>query len=138
MDISGTVSCNKNSFKWNSWGEILTPYQGTEVLASYADQYYSGKAAAITRRLGKGTVTFIGVASKDGLLEHQLVRNVYEKAGVKIEDLPKGVFMEWRDGFYIAVNNTDNEFKLPVPVNAQILVGTNPLQTAHAMVWKSK
>ena len=65
--------------------------------------------------LGKGTVTFIGVASKDGLLERQIVRRVYEKAGVKIEDLPKGVFMEWRDGFFVAVNYTDNNFKIPVP-----------------------
>jgi len=137
-DIYGTVRFNKNDYKWNSWGEILTPHQGTEVLASYADQYYSGKAAAITRRLGKGSVTFIGVASKDGLLERQLVRNVYERAGVKIEDLPKGVFIEWRDGFYIAVNYTDKEFKLPVTSNAQILIGTNPLQTAHAIVWKSR
>jgi beta-galactosidase len=57
---------------------------------------------------------------------------------VKIEDLPKGVYLEWRDGFYIAVNYTDKEFKLPVPENAEILVGTNPLQTAHALIWKSK
>ena len=138
IDIYGTVNYEKTSYKWNSWGEILAPYKGTETLASYADQYYSGKAAAITRRLGKGTVTFIGVASKDGLLERQLVRNIYERAGVKIEDLPKGVFMEWRDGFNIAVNYTDKEFKFRIPENAEILVGTNPLQTAHSLVWKLK
>jgi beta-galactosidase len=137
-DIYGNVNYNKTNYQWNSWGEILTPHQGTEIMATYADQYYSGKAAAVTRHLGKGTVTFIGVASKDGLLERQLVQNVYERAGVKIEDLPKGVYLEWRDGFYIAVNYTDKEFKLPVPENAEILVGTNPLQTAHALIWKSK
>jgi beta-galactosidase len=136
--VYGSVNYNNTNYKWNSWGEILTPYQGTEILASYADQYYSGKTAAVTRHLGKGTVTFIGVASKDGLLERQLLRNVYERAGVKIEDLPNGVFMEWRDGFNIAVNYTDKEFKLPVPANAEILVGTNPLQTAHSLVWKLK
>jgi beta-galactosidase len=137
-DIYGTVRSNNKDYKWNTWGEILTLHKGTEVLASYSDQFYAGKAAAVTRNLGKGTVTFIGVASKDGLLESQLVRDVYERAGVKIEDLPKGVFMEWRDGFYVAVNYTDKEFKLPVPANADILIGRNPIQTAHAIVWKLK
>ena len=137
-DIYGTVRSNNKDYKWNTWGEILTLHKGTEVLASYSDQFYAGKAAAVTRNLGKGTVTFIGVASKDGLLESQLVRDVYERAGVKIEDLPKGVFMEWRDGFYVAVNYTDKEFKLPVPANADILTGRNPVQTARAIVWKLK
>ena len=135
-DSYGTVRYNNNDYKWNIWGEILTPYAGSDVLAFYSDQYYSGKAAAVTRHLGKGTVTFVGVASKDGLLERQLVRDVYQRAGVKIEDLPKGVFMEWRNGFYVAVNYTDQAFRFPLPGNAEILAGTNPLQTARALVWK--
>lgn len=137
-DINGTITHNKKEYKWNTWGEILSPYPGTEVLASYSDQYYAGKAAAITRHLGRGTVTFIGVASKDGMLEREFVRNVYERAGVKIEDLPLGVFMEWRDGFSVAVNYTDKDFKLTLPPNAEVLIGNNPLQTAHVIVWKSR
>jgi len=137
-DMYGTVKSNNINYQWNTWGEVLTPHNGTEVLATYADQYYAGKAAAVTRRLGKGSVTFIGVASKDGLLERQLVRDVYERAGVMIVDLPKGVFMEWRDGFFVAVNYTDQNFRIPVPANGHILVGSNPLKTAQAIVWTLK
>ena len=106
------------------------------MLTRYNDQFYKGKAAVTTRQLGKGTVTYIGVASDNGLLERQIVRKVYERAGVKIEDLPKGVYIEWRDGFFVAVNYTDRDFKLPVPVNAKILIGSNPVQSAEAIVWK--
>lgn len=137
-DNCGIIRYNKKDYEWNTWAEILTPYPGTEVLASYSDQFYSGKASAVSRNVGKGKVTFIGVASKDGLLELQIVRDVYERAGVKIEDLPKGVLMEWRDGFYVAVNYTDKDFKLPVAENADILIGKNPLQSARTIVWKSK
>ncbi len=137
-DSYGTVRYENADHKWNIWGEILSPHEDTEVLATYTDQYYSGKAAVTTHRLGKGTVTFIGVATNDGSLERQIVREVYERAGVKIEDLPKGVFIEWRDGFYVAVNYTDNDFKLPVPSTDDILIGTNPLKPASAIVWKKK
>ncbi|MEI6050667.1 MAG: beta-galactosidase, partial [Bacteroidota bacterium] len=134
--IYGTVRFNNIYYKWNIWSEILSPYQDTEVLTRYNDQFYKGKAAVTTRQLGKGTVTYIGVASDNGLLERQIVRKVYERAGVKIEDLPKGVYIEWRDGFFVAVNYTDRDFKLPVPVNAKILIGSNPVQSAEAIVWK--
>jgi beta-galactosidase len=137
-DKYGTVRYDNADYKWNAWGEILSPDENTYVLATYTDQYYAGKAAVTTRLLGKGTITFIGVATNDGLLERQIVREIYERAGVKIEDLPKGVFMEWRDGFYVAVNYTDKEFKLTVPANADILIGRNPVQTARAIVWKLK
>lgn len=134
-DMPGTVRAGNANYQWNTWGEILTPHTGTEILATYADQYYAGKAAAVTHRVGKGSVTFIGVASKDGLLERELVRNVYKKAGVVIEDLPKGVFEEWRDGFFVAVNYTDHEYRYSVPDNARILVGGPLLKTAEVCVW---
>ena len=137
-DGYGTVRAMNADFPWNIWAEILTPHPGTEVLATYSDQYYAGKAAAVTRRAGKGSVTFVGVATKDGLLERELIRNVYKRAGVMIENMPKGVFMEWRDGFFVAVNYTDQDFLIPLPANARILLGNNPLKTAQTMVWTEK
>jgi len=136
-EITGTVSAGGMNFQWNTWGEVLSPLGGTEVLATYTDQYYAGKAAATTRRMGRGTVTFIGVATEDGMLERQLVRRVYEQAGVKIEDFPGGIYMEWRDGFFVAVNYSDNPIRIPVNTGAEILVGKNPLQPAQALIWKA-
>ncbi|SCY79358.1 beta-galactosidase [Flavobacterium anhuiense] len=135
-DVNGTINAGNNTYKWNVWADVLNPKQGTEVLASYADQFYKGKAAAITRKLGKGTVTYIGAESKDGNLERQLVRTVYERAKVAIEDLPKGVYVEWRDGFYVGVNYTNETINLPIPAGSKILVGKNPLEPAQAVIWK--
>lgn len=137
-DITGNVKAKNTKFQWNTWSEVLSPHPGTEVLATYADQYYAGKAAVTTRHLGKGTVTFVGVASIGGQLERQIIRDVYERAGVDIEDLPKGIYMEWRDGFFVAVNYTDQEYRLSLPANVRILIGSNPLKPAQAIVWKLK
>ncbi len=135
-DVNGAINAGNNTYKWNVWADVLNPKQGTEVLASYADQFYKGKAAAITRKLGKGTVTYIGAESKDGNLERQIVRTVYERAKVAIEDFPKGVYVEWRDGFYVGVNYTNESINLPIPAGSKILVGKNPLEPAQAVIWK--
>jgi beta-galactosidase len=135
-DNTGTIKYDNVDYKWNIWGEILLPHNNTEVLAMYTDQYYAGKAAATTRMLGKGTVTFIGAATQDGSLERQIVRDIYKRGNVTIEDLPKGVYIEWRDGFFVAVNYTDKDFKLPVPPGGNILIGSDTLKSAHATVWK--
>jgi beta-galactosidase len=137
-ETKGVVTAANSKYSWNIWADVLSPYAGTGVLAEFSDQFYKGKAAAVTRRLGKGTVTYIGVATEDGSFERQVVRSVYERAGVKIEDLPKGIFMEWRDGFYVAVNYTDYPFKLPLDDKCRILTGSNPLNTSNATVWVKK
>jgi len=137
-ESKGVIKSGNDSFSWNIWADILSPYPGTEVLAVYADQFYSGKAAAVTRHVGKGTVTYIAAATTDGSFERKIVREIYEKAGVKIEDLPKGVYIEWRDGFYVAVNYTDQEFYLPVGKQSRIILGSNPLKSASATVWQTE
>jgi beta-galactosidase len=135
-DDSGKITTKDNNYTWNCWSDILSPEPETEVLASYADQYYAGKAAATTRKLGKGTVTYVGAYSTDGRFEREMVRQVYRNAGIEIEDLPKGFYVEWRDGFWVAVNYTGQAFKFRIPENSQILIGKNPLQAAEALVWK--
>ncbi|OCB74802.1 beta-galactosidase [Flavobacterium crassostreae] len=135
-DVEGTVKAANTLFKWNTWADVLSPKKGTEILATYEDQFYKGKAAAITRKLGKGTVTYIGVESTDGSLEKQLVREVYSRANVAIENLPKGVLVEWRDGFYVAVNYSNEPVTIAMPKASKILVGQNPLQPAQALIWK--
>lgn len=136
-ESKGLIKAGNNDFYWNIWADILSPYPGTEVLAVYADQFYFGKAAAVTRRLGKGTVTYIAAATSDGSFERKIVRSVYEKAGVKIEDLPKGIFLEWRDGFFVTVNYTDNEYYLPLDKHSKIITGSNPVQPACVAVWQT-
>jgi beta-galactosidase len=132
----GWIKMGTQKFEWDIWSEILNPFPGTETLAVYDNQFYTGKSAVITRKLGKGSVTYIGVVSNDGELEKQIIRKIYQKANVAIENLPKGVFVEWRDGFYVAVNYAQPVVQIPLPPNSKILVGTQPLQQGQALVWK--
>lgn len=135
-DGQAAVRAGSTDFAWNVWGDVLSPEAGTEMLATYADQFYAGQAAAVTRRLGKGTVTYIGVESKDGLLERELVRDVYRRAGVAIENLPRGIYLEWRDGFFVAVNYSGESVNLPIPATAKILIGAPPLTPGQCVVWQ--
>jgi len=135
-DGHGEVGADNRRYPWHVWADVLKPADGTEVLAAYADQFYAGKAAAVTRKLGKGSVTYIGVESDDGLLERDLVRGVYRRAGVAIEDLPKGVYLEWRDGFWVAVNYANEPASLPLPAKATVLVGTPPLKPGACLIWR--
>jgi beta-galactosidase len=132
----GTVSANGKTYAWHRWADILSPRPGTEVLATYANRYYAGKAAATTRQLGKGTVTMIGVSTDDGTLERQIVRSVYQRAGVPIEDLPAGVYLDWRGGFYFMVNYNPQPFSPTLPAAARIVRGQTPLAPAHTLIWK--
>ncbi len=130
------VKCGDKSFEWNVWGEFLTPDKGTETLAIYADQYYAGTSAAITRKLGKGTVTYIGVWTDKSLMERSILQTVYRRAGAKIFDLPNYAFVEWRDGFWVGVNYTSNSVTLPITDKSIILIGNKEIKPGEVAVWK--
>lgn len=133
---SAQVTAGGKTHEWHRWADILSPRPGTQVLATYADHYYAGKAAATTRKLGKGTVTMIGVSTDDGELEREIVRSVYQRAGVAIEDLPKGVFIDWRGGFHFMVNYNPQPFSPVLPASAKIVHGQTPLAPAQTLIWK--
>ena len=134
--MKAKISFNGNSFIWNIWADILEPNAGTETWATYSDQFYAGKAAVVHRKLGKGTVTFIGVDSNDANFEKEVLKKVYETAGIGIQELPEGVILNWRDGFFIANNYSSSNVTLEIPANANILVGTKDLTPAGVLVWK--
>ena len=134
--MKAKISFNGNSFIWNIWADILEPNAGTESWATYSDQFYAGKAAVVHRKLGKGTVTFIGVDSNDANFEKEVLKKVYETAGIGIQELPEGVILNWRDGFFIANNYSSSNVTLEIPANANILVGTKDLTPAGVLVWK--
>jgi beta-galactosidase len=134
--VTAQVEAAGSRYAWHRWGDLLAPNPGTEVLATYADRWYAGRAAATTRRLGRGTVTMIGVWTDDGQLERSLVREVYRRAGIVVEDLPPGVFLEWRDGLWVVVNYNPSPVTVALPPDARILHGQNPVAPAGALVWK--
>jgi beta-galactosidase len=131
----GKVKVGEQFHDWTSWGEILEPNEGTFALARYANQYYSRGVAAVTRKLGRGSVTYIGVDSTDGQLEAQLVREVFQRAGVRVGQYADGFLVDWRDGFWVATNFTDKSQTALVPPGTSILIGTRDVPPGGVTVW---
>ena len=132
----GEVSRNGEVYQWNVWADVLKPLAGTESLAQYSNQFYAGHSAATYRRVGKGSVTYVGVQTRDGRLEREVLREVYKRAGLQTADYPAGVYVDWRDGFWVAVNYSSRPADIPVPKGAEILYGSQPLKSADVLVWK--
>ncbi len=121
--------------RWRTWADVLTPAAGTETWATYANQYYAGKAAVTSRTLGKGRVVYVGVDSDDGAVEREVVRRVFRAAGIGIEDYPEGIKVEWRDGFAVAVNYASAPYDIGLPPGAKVVVGDPKLGPAGVCVW---
>ncbi|HXR47707.1 MAG TPA: beta-galactosidase [Candidatus Limnocylindrales bacterium] len=132
----GKVQAGQQTYDWATWAEVLEPQSGTTALAHYIDQYYAGGVAAVTRSLGKGTVTYIGVDSQTGELEAQLIRGVFQRAKVPVENFANGFLVDWRDGFWVATNFTEKGQRVPIPKNAKVLIGSADVPTAGVTVWQ--
>ena len=124
------------AFQWSSWGEVLAPDPGTATLANYNDQFYANSAAAVTRKLGKGTVTYIGVDSLNGDLEAALMRTVYQRGRGGAEVCGGILAVDWkRYGFWVATNFTDKGQTIPAAADAKILIGSRVIGPAGVAVW---
>lgn len=137
-DGNGQVSIDGALYPWNAWADVLRPLAGTESLAEYSNQFYAGQSAATWRRLGKGSVTYIGVHTKDARLERELLRRVYQRAGISTESYPEGVYVDWRNGFWVGVNYSSRPAEIPAARGAEILLGKLPLQPADVLLWKER
>ncbi len=131
-----SVVMDTRKYAWKTWGEIIKPRTETKVLGTYQGDFYAGKPAVISRKLGKGTVTYVGIDSNDGLIEKEVLKKLYAKLSIRIENFPDGVSVEYRDGLGIAVNYSDKPYTLNIPDSAQILIGKKELLTACVTVWK--
>jgi beta-galactosidase len=137
-DVSGKIKAQSKDYLWNNWADLLVPDAGTEVLVTYTDQFYAGKAAVVKRKAGKGTVTYIGVDTDDSSLEKDIIRNVMNQSGVATEDYPAGIYVSWRDGFCVAVNYSSELYYLNLPADTQYLLGDKELKPAGVTVWIGK
>jgi beta-galactosidase len=131
-----SVLLDGQKYSWVSWGEILSPDKNTEVWANYLGDFYEGSPAIIFHRLGKGTVTYVGVDSQDGRLEQAVLKKNYSLRNIPLLDLPDGVHIEYRDGFGIAVNYSDQKQSLPLPAGTEYVIGGKEIPVAGVAVWK--
>ena len=132
----GKVSAAGKLYGWGSWADILEPRPGTEVLATYADQFYKSSAAATSHKLGKGRVIYIGVDSLDGELENDLLWKVYDIGGAKPAKLALNLMVDWRDGFWVATNFTDTDQSVPAARGTKMLVGAAVIPPGGTAVWQ--
>lgn len=138
MGINGHVASAGKTYAWGSWGDVLQPDAGTEVLAQYTDQFYSGRPAAVTHKLGRGTVTYIGVDTLDGELERALMHRVYQAAGAAPANLDPNFLVDWRDGFWVATNFTSQPESIPASSSAQMLIGSRQVPPGGVAVWTER
>ena len=135
-ETKANVSFNQVNYPWNVWGDILEPYFGVETWATYSDQFYAGKTSVTHRKVGKGSVTYIGTQTIDGKLEKEVLKKVYDAAGITTDEQPEGVMVNWRDGFWVAINYSSVKVNINIPKNAKIIFGTKELPVAGVLVWE--
>ena len=135
-----SVAHDGQSHPWSTWAEVLVPCVAAApiTLATHADHFYAGRVAAITRPLGRGSVTYIGADSTNGSLEAQLVREIYARAKVPVADFAEGFHVDWRDGLWIATNATEQPQPAPVAPRASIFLGTRQVPVAGVTVWREQ
>ena len=108
------------------WAEFLSPKSDTEVLERYgkSNGWLDGQAAAITRKAGKGRITYIGAWLDDAAMA-AAAKWMAEVSGVKpaLGAVPGGVEVYPRHGqhgaVYILVNlsKTEQTVSLPSAMN---------------------
>lgn len=131
----GVVEFDGKRYAWNTWGEILKPGKGVRVWATYNEEFYAGKPAITSRRLGRGTVTYVGVDSADGSLEREVLKRLYAELEIPVMDLPYGVTMEYRNGMGIVLNYSDKPYRFELPKGAKKLIGEEEIPTAGVLVF---
>jgi beta-galactosidase len=84
---------------WAEQLEVISP--DTKVLMRYgkSDGWLDGKPAAVTRKVGKGSITYIGAALDDATMK-QAAEWMLQSSGVQpiMPDLPRGVDLSIRLG----------------------------------------
>lgn len=135
-NVQGSVQFLEKSYTWNVWGDILSPQKGTESWATYSNQYYAGRPCVVKRDIGKGSVLYVGVESTDKELEETILRRYYDESGAKVMDLPDYVFVEWRAGYWVAVNYTSEKYDLKLIPSQNIIMGEKIISPGNLTVWK--
>jgi beta-galactosidase len=143
-DRFGQIEFGGRSFAWGVWGDQLTASPGTEVLATYADQFYRGAAAITFRPHGKGGVSYFGVFSEQPLVD-AFVQSVAAKIELLAASdaapkcaavLPGRVHILQRGPYRVALNYQDKPVDLETGRNARFLIGSSRLGPADVAVWE--
>lgn len=132
----GSIEAFGKEYYWNNWADLVQAKSPENVLAQYTNQFYKGKAAVVSHKIGNGSVTYIGVDTDDGALEKDVLRKVYTRANIVTANYPEGIYVQWRDGFWVAVNYSSQDYKLELTEKSTVLIGDANLRPGGVTVWK--
>jgi beta-galactosidase len=118
VPVSGTWGSGKATI----WAERLAPADGTETMLSFGagNGWLEGHAAAISRPLGKGRISYVG-AVFDAPFMRTLAKSLLDQTGLHPQTLvvPAGVEVCRRAGngreIYILINHTAQPVKITLP-----------------------
>lgn len=131
-----TVDMGGAKHKWGAWGDQVQPEAGTEVWATYADQFYAGMPAVTHAWRGKGSVTFVGPVDSDSLADAVMER-VLPMAGVGVTKVPApNVRVHKLGGVTVLLNFSPDAVECPAPKSAKLLIGERRVPPAGVAVWR--
>jgi beta-galactosidase len=104
------------------WAETLSPASGVQTTLSYGapNGWLEGHAAAVTKPLGKGHISYLG-AILDASLMREAAKSMLQAAGVRplVLAVPDGVEVCRRAGpgreVFILINHTNQPVKIALP-----------------------
>jgi beta-galactosidase len=139
-DRFGEIEFAGQMYRWGVWGDQVMPNSGTEILATYADQFYAGAAAVTRRKLGEGSVTYFGVFSEQPLVD-AVVESLAKSIGhrhLEARLVPNRVQVLRRGPYRIALNYQDQPAPTPAPASAKYVIGSAKLGPADVAVWEEQ
>ncbi|MDP5279790.1 beta-galactosidase [Sphingomonas sp. DG1-23] len=131
LDAPVGVQGSYGAGKANIWAEAIRPVaKDVEVLATYSDPHgwLDGKPAAVTRRVGKGRITYIGGWLDDGLLA-TIATQLLDGAGIRpvLADLHPDIEVGERSGagkrLLILINHGAEPHPIALPAGASLVTG---------------
>ena len=131
----GKVSFDGNDYNWDTWGEVLTTGGDTKVWAKYDSEFYKDKPAVTYRKIGKGSVIYVGVDTEDGQMEASILYKLYSALNIPVMNLPYGVTIEYRNGLGIVMNYSDKPYTFKLPEGTKTLIGNPEIPTAGVLVF---
>lgn len=99
------------SSKAEVWCDILKPVSA-DVLATYSNRYFKGRAAITVNRFGEGWVYYVGCDLEPQAMR-KLTAYIAKRAGIKTTLTAKGVELVDRKNCTFLLNHNDYEVELP-------------------------
>jgi beta-galactosidase len=75
---------------------------------------------------------YVGVDTLNGELEADILWKIYGKPS----RIPMNLMVDWRDGFWVAANFTDNDQTVPALRGAKMLVGSAVIPPGGVAIWQ--